>query len=103
MSKEDNPILVEWIDSARPISDWMFMEDMPRMEVIECVSVGWLVAETDKVLMLAPNLGDVETEGSAQASGFIRIPKSAVTRRITLVEQTTALGLQADDVGPAEL
>ena len=36
--------------------------------------------------MLAPNLGDIESGGSAQASGFIRIPKCAVTRRITLVE-----------------
>lgn len=55
------------------------------MEVIECVSVGWLVAETDKVLMLAPNLGYIESKGSAQASGFIRIAKSAVTHRIVLV------------------
>ena len=36
--------------------------------------------------MLAPNLGDIESGGSAQASGFIRIPKCAVTRRIKLVE-----------------
>ena len=86
MSNNDIPILVEWIDSAQPIGAWMFLENMPRMEVIECVSVGWLVAETDEVLMLAPNLGDVKGEGSAQASGFIRIVKAAVTRRIALVE-----------------
>ena len=86
MSKEDNPILVEWIDSARPISDWLFLENKPALEVIECVSVGWAVGETDEMLMLAPNLGDIESGGSAQASGFIRIPKCAVTRRITLVE-----------------
>ena len=86
MPKEDNPLLVEWIDSARPISDWMFLEKKPSMEVIQCVSVGWSVGETDEVLMLAPNLGDIESGGSAQASGFIRIPKCAVTRRIKLVE-----------------
>ena len=86
MPNNDNPLVVEWIDSAQPIGTWMFLDNMPRMEVIECVSVGWLVAETDKVLMLAPNLGDVESEGYAQASGFIRIAKSAVPRRIVLVE-----------------
>ena len=86
MSNNDNPLLVEWIDSAQPIAAWMFLENMPRMEVIECVSVGWLVAETDEVLMLAPNLGDIQSGGSAQASGFIRIPKLAVTRRVVLVE-----------------
>ena len=86
MSKMDNPILVEWTDSAQPIAAWMFLENKPRLEVIECMSVGWSVGETDEVLMLAPNLGDIESGGSAQASGFIRIPKSAVTRRIQLIE-----------------
>ncbi|MDC0641357.1 hypothetical protein OAP24_04265 [Porticoccaceae bacterium] len=86
MSNNDNPLLVEWIDSAQPIAAWMFLDNMPCMEVIECVSVGWLVAETDEVLMLAPNLGNTESEGSAQASGFIRIPKLAVTRRVELIE-----------------
>ncbi len=86
MANPDNPILVEWIDSAQPISAWMFLENKPSLEIIQCVSVGWLVGETDDVLMLAPNLGDIESGGSGQASGFIRIPKSAVTRRVELVE-----------------
>ena len=86
MSNPDNPILVEWIDSAQPISAWMFLENKPSLEIIQCVSVGWVVGETDEVLMLAPNLGDIESGGSGQASGFIRIPKSAVTRRVELIE-----------------
>ena len=85
MANPDNPILVEWIDSAQPISAWMFMENKPSLEIIQCVSVGWVVGETDEVLMLAPNLGDIESGGSGQASGFIRIPKSAVTRRVELM------------------
>ena len=71
------------MDSARPISDWMFLENKPSMEVIH---VCRLVAETDELLMLAPNLVDIESGGSAQASGFIRISKTAVTIRIRLVE-----------------
>ena len=35
--------------------------------------------------MLAPNLGDIKGGGSAQASAYIRIPKSAVTRRVELM------------------
>jgi hypothetical protein len=85
MANPDNPILVEWADSAQPISAWMFLENKPSLEIIQCVSVGWVVGETDEVLMLAPNLGDIESGGSAQASGFIRIPKSAVTRRVELM------------------
>ena len=86
MPKSDNPLLVEWMDSAQPISAWMFLENKPSLETIQCVSVGWVVGETDEVLMLAPNLGDIESGGSAQGSGFIRIPKSAVTRRVVLIE-----------------
>ena len=86
MANPDNPILVEWIDSAQPISAWMFLENKPSLEIIQCVSVGWVVGETDEVLMLAPNLGDIESGGSGQGSGFIRIPKSAVTRRVELIE-----------------
>ena len=86
MANPDNPILVEWIDSAQPISAWMFLENKPSLEIIQCVSVGWVVGETDEVLMLAPNLGDIESGGSGQGSGFIRIPKSAVTRRVVLIE-----------------
>ncbi|MDA9090917.1 hypothetical protein N9J84_02300 [Porticoccaceae bacterium] len=86
MANPDNPILVEWIDSAQPISAWMFLENKPSLEIIQCVSVGWVVGETDEVLMLAPNLGDIESGGAAQGSGFIRIPKSAVTRRVVMVE-----------------
>ena len=48
--------------------------------------MGCSVGETDEVLMLVPNLGDIESGGCAQASGFIRIPKSAVTRRVELIE-----------------
>ena len=86
MPKSDNPLLVEWVDSAQPISAWMFLENKPSLETMQCVSVGWVVGETDEVLMLAPNLGDIESGGSAQGSGFIRIPKSAVTRRVVLIE-----------------
>ena len=86
MPNPDNPILVEWADIAQPISAWMFLKNKPRLEIIQCVSVGWSVGETDEVLMLAPNLGDIESGGSAQGSGFIRIPKSAVTRRVVLIE-----------------
>ena len=45
MSKEDNPILVEWLDSMQPMSAWMFLSDKP-------------------------NLGDIERGGSGQGSGL---------------------------------
>ncbi len=44
------------------------------------------MADSKKVKMLAPNIGDFESEANAQASEFIRIPTSAVTRVVKLVE-----------------
>jgi hypothetical protein len=86
-------ILVEWEDSVRPLPDWCHLDDLPALEIVQCVSVGFIVAETNRVLMLAPNLGDVGT-GNAQASGCIRIPKSGITMQ---------RGLQSDGTKPKYL
>ena len=40
MPKKHNPILVEWIDSAQPIAAWMFLENKPGLEIVECVKPG---------------------------------------------------------------
>ena len=79
-------VLAEWLDSSRPVASWQYLDDMPPLEVVQCVSVGWLVNESGAVVMLAPNLGDYESGGSAQASGYIRIPRAAVTRIVELKE-----------------
>jgi len=51
---------------------------------MKCCSVGWLVAENKNTKMLAPNVGDIDSDDNIQASGFIRIPASAVTRQVVL-------------------
>lgn len=77
------PILVEWEDSARPISSWEWVDQYEMPETVQCVSVGFLIAQTETALALAPNLGDVGRE-RVQASGIIRVPRSAVRRIIEL-------------------
>jgi hypothetical protein len=84
--KQHDLALIEWLDSVQPISHWMLLSDAPVPEIIQCVSVGWVIAETKDVLMLAPNIGDIQSGGTAQASGIIRIPTAAVTRRAWLME-----------------
>lgn len=86
MTEKPRLVLVEWVDSAQPVPGWHFLDQAPELEVVRCTSVGWLVAETESVKMLAPNLGNIDSEGNTQASGFIRIPTQAVTREVTLVE-----------------
>jgi hypothetical protein len=48
-------------------------------DAVTCVSVGFLIAQTDAALALAANLGDIGHDRS-QACGIIRIPASAVRR-----------------------
>lgn len=81
----DAPVLVEWEDSARPLPEWRFLDDAPPAEIIACVSVGWIVSETEAVLTLAPNIGDKNSD-SPQGCGFLRIPKRSIVRRASLME-----------------
>ena len=46
-------------------------------ETVPCVSVGFLIADIENAIAIAPNLGDMGRERT-QASGIIRIPRSAV-------------------------
>ena len=72
-------VAVEWEDSARPIAAWQWADDYELPQIVRCISVGYLIAETDEALALAPNLGDVGRE-RVQASGIIRLPRSAVRK-----------------------
>lgn len=72
-------VMVEWEDSARPISDWQWIVDYSLPEIILCRSVGYLISDTDKAIALAPNLGDI-TQEKAQACGIFRIPRRAIIR-----------------------
>lgn len=87
MKKSPKLVLIEWVDSARPVSDWKFLDDPPALESIQCVSVGWLIRENKRTKMLVPNIGDIKSGGSSQGSGFIRIPVASVTRQVELVER----------------
>ena len=72
-------MLVEWDDSACPVSEWQWIEDYEIPEIVRCLSVGYLIAETKQAIALAPNLGNVERE-RVQASAIIRIPRKAIRR-----------------------
>ncbi len=72
-------MMIEWEDSARPVSAWQWVEDYELPETVSCVSVGYVIAETDTAIALAPNLGDL-AQPKAQACGIIRIPRRAIIR-----------------------
>lgn len=76
-------VLIEWDDSARPISQWQWVDDYQIPEIVRCISVGYLIAKTREALAVAPNLGDTTSE-RIQASGIIRVPRKSVRRIIEL-------------------
>lgn len=72
-------VAVEWEDSQRPLPAWGWIDEFDLPDAVRCVSVGFLIAETEAALALAPNLGDIERDRT-QGCGIIRIPRSAVRR-----------------------
>lgn len=86
-------VMIEWEDSAQPVSSWRYLTDAPPLEIIQCVSVGWVIGNSERVIMLTPNIGDYESGEGAQGTGFIRIPKSSITRIVGLQETTSSVSL----------
>lgn len=80
-------VLIEWVDSSQPMPNWVHLDSLPNMNPIECVSVGWLIHDDKDMKMLAPNMGDMESENNAQAAGIIRIPAGSVKRIVKLEER----------------
>lgn len=79
-------VFVEWEDSAQPIPGWQHLADFKPSPVVRCVSVGWLIYDGDDMKAIAPNMGGIENEYSAQVSGVIRIPARCIIRTVKLDE-----------------
>ena len=71
-------VLIEWEDSAQPVSGWCWLNETTWGHIVICRSVGWLIHDGEDIKVLAPNLGDLD--GELQACGVIRIPARSVTR-----------------------
>jgi hypothetical protein len=76
-------VAIEWEDSQRPLPAWQWLDEFTLPDAVRCLSVGFLVAESESAVALAANLGDVEQD-RAQGCGIIRIPRSAVLRMADL-------------------
>lgn len=73
-------VLIEWEDSAQPVSGWSWLDGHTWESIIKCRSVGWLIHDGEDVKALAPNMGDMGGEESAQVPGVIRIPARAIIK-----------------------
>lgn len=77
---DNDLVLVYWVDSRQPISNWQYLDDLPEPLLVNCVSVGWRVFENSDVLMLAPNIGDIKFQDCKQISGLITIAVCSIQK-----------------------
>lgn len=71
---------IDWVDSVRAF-DWTLMEDVDEKS-LDCVSVGFLLKETDEHITIAQNYG-IKPE---QVCNLITIPKCSI-RNIREIKQ----------------
>ncbi len=69
-------VLIEWLDSRRPLSDWMYLKDTPDPEPLRCASVGWLLRD-GAVKILCQTIGDA-SDDSPSGMGMLQIPACSV-------------------------
>lgn len=73
-------VKVEWEDSRQPQGNWQQISYLEDTEVCKCTSVGYLVYDDKKVIILAPNIAELSGE-DLQVAGTIRIPARCVISR----------------------
>lgn len=75
---------IEWQDSGLMINKWQFIDALDNQESHSMLSVGFVLKETKKEVLLVPNLGGIDTDAEQFAGGIV-IPKSCITKRNKLL------------------
>ena len=78
-------VMIEWVDSARPIAEWQYLIDYKKAKPISCISEGFLICDDDDVKALAPNMGEINGE-NLQVCGIIHIPTCSISKITELTE-----------------
>lgn len=67
-----------WLDSASPSSDWHDLSDWEGLGSLECVSVGWLIAEDKHSKTIAPHVAYPNEKENRKGCGIMVIPTGAI-------------------------
>lgn len=85
MSKkiEKELVKIKWLDSRGVNDRWERLSDSEEEKVCVCISVGYIIKESDKLVKIAPHIADEEDVEDFQYVGSMTIPKcSIVSRRL---------------------
>ena len=77
-SKLRQLVLVRWVDSTSPRMGWVNLRQWEGVGSLDCVSVGYLVAEDERSKTIAPHLAYPDDDEQCQANGIIVIPNAAI-------------------------
>lgn len=82
-------LLVEWLDACSDSAGWNSMERLSNeIDALHCRSVGWLVRETKKEILLVPHIAGERNQGiRPSGAGDITIPKKTITK-ITVIRKS---------------
>lgn len=75
-------VLVEWLDSMGVGGDWQCLDCVKDPEPVVCVSVGWIIRDTEEYILIASHRhdGGVIDDAEAQVCGTMAITKGTVVK-----------------------
>ncbi len=71
-------VRITWLDSTNAPSDWHSLMDWQGLGSLECVSVGYVIAEDKRSKTLASHLAYPDEPEDTRACGIMVIPKGAI-------------------------
>lgn len=76
-------IVIEWLDSKGVTHEWEFWDEVEALEPSKCVSVGFLVEETDTYKTIGQSISDTQvigrTTGGPSDGVPVAVPMSLTT------------------------
>jgi len=70
-------VRIIWLDSSSP-RGWHDLKEWRGVDSLECVSVGYLIAEDERSKTVAPHIAYPDEKENRQGSGIMVIPAGAI-------------------------
>ncbi len=95
MSPRPEPrlVIVTWKDSRQPTAAWRFLSAIEPPCPVQCMTAGWLIAETPDAIAIATSLGDVQDD-DVQANGVTQIVRSCISRITDLAPEGASVDMK---------
>lgn len=89
-------VRVRWLDSTSPKDGWITLSSWKGVGSLDCVSVGYLIRDTEQSKTIAPHLAYPDDADNCQGNGIIVIPAGAIVSMDQLTSM--AISASADEV-----